>query len=211
MIQINNFRKTYDGRIALRVDQFTIPPGIYWVRGINGSGKSTLLKAMAGIASFQGDILLHGKLNSKQQSVAYRKAVNFAEAEPVFPEFLTGTELIRLFEKAKSAPNGQADFYVDSMGMAAYLPDPVGTYSSGMIKKLSLLLAFLGQPACILLDEPLTTLDADSLPVLYAWIARQHHQYQTTFLLSSHQEFEGEILPDVRTIVVEQGTIRYKL
>ncbi|MFD2786411.1 ABC transporter ATP-binding protein [Hymenobacter rubripertinctus] len=210
MIQINKFRKTYNGRVALQIDAFTIPPGIYWVRGINGSGKSTLLKALAGIAHFQGDIILAGNLNSKQQSVAYRGAVNFAEAEPVFPEFLTGNELIHLFKKAKNAPDRQEDFYVDSMSMASYLPDPVGTYSSGMLKKLSLVLAFLGQPACILLDEPLTTLDTDSLPVVYSWIARRHHQHQTTFLLSSHQEFEGETLPDVRKIVVEQGTIRYE-
>lgn len=209
MLQINKFKKTYNSRVVLQVDSFLVTPGIYWIRGTNGSGKSTLLRTIAGLTSFEGDIILAEKLNIRKQPVAYRSAVNFAEAEPIFPAFLTGTELIELFKSAKNAPAHQEDFYVESMAMTAYLKEPVSTYSSGMLKKLSLVLAFLGRPTCILLDEPLTTLDVESIPVLYSWIARQHQQQQTSFLLSSHQAFEGDELPAVREILVEQTTLRH--
>lgn len=208
MLHIQNFRKVYNHYTALQVDNFIITPGIYWLQGVNGSGKSTLLKALAGMIAFEGDSILNQQVSLKRQPTAYRQLVNFAEAEPVFPDFLTGVELVDLFRAAKKAPPHQHDYYLESMQMTSYINDPVSTYSSGMLKKLALVLAFLGQPACILLDEPLTTLDADSLPVFYAWIANQYHQQGTTFLLSSHQSFAGQALLTVQDLFVEHNTLR---
>ncbi|MDU0368882.1 ATP-binding cassette domain-containing protein [Hymenobacter endophyticus] len=208
MLAFYEFHKAYNGHTILRLPDFTINPGVYWIRGHNGAGKSTFLKTVAGILPFEGDITLDNQLTLKKHPTAYRSRVNFAEAEPIFPDFLTGTELIRLFKSAKQAPAQQEEQYVESMGMAPYVSDPISTYSSGMLKKLALVLAFLGRPRCILLDEPLTTLDADSLPVLFAWIAEQH-QAGTMFLLSSHQELENDLLPNVRKIVVAGATLHH--
>jgi len=209
MLQLQQFRKTYQRRLVLHIEDFTLPPAVYWLRGSNGSGKSTLLKSLAGIIPYQGDIILEGRWNLRQHAVAYRSAVNFAEAEPIFPTFLTGVELIRLFKAAKKAPAHQEAFYLESMQLSAYVHEPVHTYSSGMLKKLALVLAFLGQPRCILLDEPLTTLDAESLPILYAWITQQHQQHGTLFLLSSHQAFAGGTLPPVQELLVAQQTLQH--
>lgn len=209
MLQLTNFSKFYRGRAVLRIDSFAFSPGTYWIQGANGSGKSTLLKAIAGITPFEGDVLLAGQLSVKNQAVAYRRLVNFAEAEPVFPAFLTGRVLIDLFRTAKNGPPRQEDFYLESLHMTSYVHEPVGTYSSGMLKKLALVLAFLGQPTCIVLDEPLTTLDAAAVPVLCAWMARQHAQQGTSFLLSSHQAFATGALPVVQHLLIEHATLRY--
>lgn len=210
MLQLTNFRKAYQQQVVIELEAFTIPAGVCWLQGSNGSGKSTLLKALAGMTSYEGNIVLQNRWNLRQQSVAYRRVVNFAEAEPIFPEFLTGRELINLFKAAKKAPPQQEAFYVESMQMTGYVNEPVRTYSSGMLKKLSLVLAFLGQPICILLDEPLTTLDAESLPILYSWITRHYQQHGTLTLLSSHQAFEGGLLPPVQQLHVAQQTLRYR-
>lgn len=208
MLQLTNFSKTYHGRAVLRIDSFALSSGTYWVQGVNGSGKSTLLKAIAGIIPFEGDILLAGQLSIKKQAVAYRRIVNFAEAEPVFPEFLTGRELLHLFRAAKDGPPHQEDFYLEGLQMTSYVHEPVSTYSSGMLKKLSLVLAFLGQPACIVLDEPLTTLDAAASLVLCSWMARQQAQQGTSFLVSSHQAFAAETLPLMQKLLIEDATLR---
>lgn len=209
MLQLTNFSKTYRGRAVLRVESFAFAPGTYWIQGANGSGKSTLLKAIAGVTPFDGDIQLAGQLSVKKQAVAYRRLVNFAEAEPVFPEFLTGRELIHLFRTAKNGPPNQEDFYLESLQMTAYVHEPVGTYSSGMLKKLALVLAFLGRPTCVVLDEPLTTLDAGAIPVLCAWIASLRAQQGTSFLLSSHQSMAAELLPPLHYVMVEHATLRH--
>lgn len=206
MLHLTNFSKTYHGRAVLRIDDFTFAPGLYWVQGANGAGKSTLLKAIAGVAPFEGDIRLASGPSVKRQPAAYRRLVNFAEAEPVFPEFLTGRELIDLFRDAKNGPPGQEQAYLEDLRMTAYVHEAVGTYSSGMLKKLALVLAFLGRPTCIVLDEPLTTLDADAIPVFCAWIVRQRAQ-GTSFLLSSHQELAPEALPGLQRLVIESAML----
>jgi ABC-2 type transport system ATP-binding protein len=206
MLHLTNFSKTYHGRAVLRIDDFTFAPGLHWIRGANGAGKSTLLKAIAGITPFAGDIQLTGGPSVKQQPAAYRRLVNFAEAEPVFPEFLTGRELIDLFREAKNGLPRQEESYLDDLGMTAYVREPVGTYSSGMLKKLALVLAFLGRPTCIVLDEPLTTLDAEAIPVLCAWLLRQRAQ-GTSVLLSSHQELAAEVLPGLQHLLLHDATL----
>lgn len=193
----------------MKVDDLAIGQGIYWIKGVNGSGKSTLLKSIAGILSFEGDILLDNNISIKKQPVAYRKLVNFAEAEPVFPEFLTGKELIALFAQAKDAPGGQEQHYIETMQMQSYVGQPVGTYSSGMLKKLSLVLAFMGNPKLILLDEPLITIDTASLKILNTWIAERYNTEGTSFLLSSHQTLEHAELPVAHELLVEDQTLKF--
>lgn len=209
MLQFQNFTKLYGNYPALKIDDFKLENGIYWIKGVNGSGKSTLLKSIAGILAFDGDILLEGSISIKKQPMAYRKLVNFAEAEPVFPDFLTGTELIRLFADAKNAPAGQEDQYIKNMGMQSFVDRPVGTYSSGMMKKLSLLFAFLGNPKLILLDEPLITIDTASLTILNSWIRDRYEQEGTSFLLSSHQILEDGSLPVSGELLVEDQTLKF--
>lgn len=209
MLQFQNFTKSYGSYPALKIENLQLKHGIYWIKGVNGSGKSTLLKSIAGILAFDGDILLEGSISIKKQPVAYRKLVNFAEAEPVFPDFLTGAELIRLFADAKNARTGQEDQYIKSMGMQSFIDRPVGTYSSGMMKKLSLLLAFLGNPKLILLDEPLITIDTTSLAILNTWIRDRYEQEGTSFLLSSHQILEDGSLPVSGELLVEEQTLKF--
>lgn len=209
MLKITNFKKSYNKNIILEIDNLTIEPGISWIRGANGTGKSTFLKSVAGIIAFEGDLMLSSGVSIKKQSVAYRKLVNFAEAEPVFPEFLTGTDLIRLFIKAKDGPVNQADYFIETMKMESYVGDPVGTFSSGMHKKLSLLLAFIGNPELVLLDEPLITMDSEALKTLYSWISESHSKQGTNFMLSSHQALEDSFLPSVKELLVAGQTLKY--
>lgn len=208
MLHFVEFKKFYGDYPALQIDGLLINPGIYWVKGVNGSGKSTLLKSIAGILAFKGDILLSPNISIKKQPVAYRKLVNFAEAEPLFPEFLTGMEMIKLFASAKDAPAGQEQYFIESMKMQSYVDRPMGTYSSGMLKKLSLVLAFLGNPKLILLDEPLITIDTESLKILYSWISMQHRENGVSFMLSSHQALDAVELPDAIGLVVENQTLK---
>ncbi|WP_293306039.1 ABC transporter ATP-binding protein [Pedobacter sp. UBA5917] len=202
MLHFNQFEKSYFDHLVLKIDNVKIPEGIFWIKGSNGIGKSTLLKAIAGILSFKGDIAI-GTVYLKNHGVAYRKLVNFAAAEPLFPEFLSGSEMIALFAKAKGADAGQVETLVNEIGMKGYINNPLGSYSSGMLKKLSLVLAFLGKPKLILLDEPLNTIDAESLDILYHWVNERYEKERTSFLLSSHQPLDVLKLSGLKEISIE--------
>ena len=210
MLQLVNFRKSYGSVLVLKTDYLNLSPGIFWVKGENGSGKSTLLRALAGILSFDGQIILNDQMDLKKQPVGYKQRVNFAEAEPLFPEFLTGMEMINLFSSAKKAPVNQHEYFVKHMSMNEYIHEPLGTYSSGMLKKLSIILAFLGRPEIILLDEPLITLDERSLAILCTWIEEKHRKEGISFLLSSHQTVEVKGLNTIREVLVADQTIKIK-
>lgn len=202
MLRFNKFQKSYGNHPVLGIEELTISSGIYWLKGINGSGKSTLLKSIGGFLFFNGEIIVdHSSL--KKQGVSYRQKVNFADAEPVYPEFLTGWEMIKMFKQAKGGPIDQELYFIEKMNMHGYLSNPLGTYSSGMLKKLSMVLAFLGNPKLILLDEPLITIDIESLKVLYEWIITKHIQENVTFILSSHQPLDTGILSGVREMSIE--------
>ncbi|MFY7912179.1 MAG: ABC transporter ATP-binding protein [Emticicia sp.] len=205
-LSFTNYRKTFGAVEVLKINSLQLESGIYWVKGENGSGKSTLLKSIAGIIDFEGEIKLND-FSSNAKAVEYRRQVNFAEAEPLFPEFLTGKDMVDLFAEAKHATSSQTEFYLNKMKMQAYINEPIGTYSSGMLKKLSLVLAFLGNPQLILLDEPLITLDTDSLQILYNWIEKKYTDEGVSFLISSHQALDLVEKIARKTLLVENRTL----
>ena len=88
-----------------------------------------------------------------------------------------------------------------------YLSNPVGTYSSGMMKKLSVLLAFVGKPRFILLDEPLVTIEDSFLPLIYDLIKKYHGESKTGFLISSHQALDSKHLPAYDILTVANQTV----
>ncbi len=193
MLHLHNFRKAYGARLILSIAEWDLPPGIHWLKGPNGAGKTTLFRAIAGLLPHEGTVSVTN-LDSQREAVAYRMRVNYAEAEPTFPPFLTAHELIQWVGEAKQAPAGQAQALIEAFGVGTYQHTPVGTYSSGMLKKTSLIMAFLGQPALILLDEPLVTLDVAATQTV-ATLITEARARGVSFLLSSHQAMETAGLP----------------
>ncbi|RYZ26650.1 MAG: ATP-binding cassette domain-containing protein [Sphingobacteriales bacterium] len=174
MIEFQQFSKEYNGDLVVSAD-LKLEQGLYWLKAGNGTGKTTLLQSMGGLIPFDGNIRVNG-LSVKNNSREYRKTVNYAEAEPLYPEFLTGRDLIRFYLETKTGDPAAADIVSHTLGVDAFAGKKLGTYSSGMAKKLSLLLAFIGNPSLILLDEPLITLDKESVTLLYDLI-RKHLKY----------------------------------
>jgi ABC-2 type transport system ATP-binding protein len=208
MLHLSNYKKYYGSFLVLEIKDLVVEQGIYWIKGKNGSGKSTLLQSLAGIIPCEGDCILEDSTSLKKNGVAYRRYVNFGDAEPIFPQFLTGKEMIGLFIEAKKGTKVQADDLVECFKMKPFLDDPLETYSSGMIKKLSLILAFIGVPKLILLDEPLITLDKETLPSLYELIVEKHRVEGISFFLSSHQNLESSKIGNIKVITVDQKTVK---
>ncbi len=208
MLQILNYKKYYNDDLALSIPSLEIPTGIHWIKGKNGSGKTTFFKTLAGLIPFEGSICIKGNVDLKKNALQYRLLVNFAEAEPLYPDFLTAKDLIHFVAHAKKAPAQQKEKLISTLAIDGFLNHPCGTYSSGMLKKLSLVLAFLGKPSLIILDEPLTTIDDQTVEKVYELINFYRKQLHTTFLLSSHQSFDCSALPFDSSFLVEQQTIK---
>jgi len=186
MLTLDAYRKAYSGRTILAIPRLTFEPGVHWLKGPNGSGKTTLFRSMAGLLPFEGDCRLEDRWSVRKHPVEYRLRVNYSEAEPLYPDFLTAWELIQWVATTKRAPTGQAEALIEAFGMGSFVRTPVGTYSSGMLKKTGLVLALLGNPRFILLDEPFITLDEASVRTVVRLI-REGRERGVSFLLSTHQ------------------------
>jgi ABC-2 type transport system ATP-binding protein len=206
MITFKKFRKCYSNTTVLSIDELDIPAGIHWVKGENGSGKTTLFKSLAGLIPYDGDIIFEDRLSSKQNPIQFRRLINYSEAEPLYPGFLTAKDLIRFIGRSKRADKAQQHFLIEHFGVSAYLDKACQTYSSGMLKKVSLVIAFLGKPRVIILDEPLITLDEHARSLLYSMIQTVSAE-GISFLLSSHQPIAPVTTNKMYTYRIENKTM----
>ena len=205
MLLISNFSKKYPSGFEVLIKALKLEKGIYFIHGANGSGKSTLLKALAGIHPFQGKIELNG-IDLKAKPLQYRAAIGYAEAEPQFPDFLSLDDLIQVVAKAKHASPEEINQLKSAFGADSFSGYPVGTFSSGMLKKSALILAFLGKPQLVILDEPFTTIDTQTQNQLTEMIKGLSIQ-GVTFLITSHQNSPIANLPLYGTFRMESGIL----
>src|SRR5689334_16178065 len=106
MLHLRQYKKAYGPEPVLEIEDLKLAAGIYWLKGENGAGKTTLLKSIAGLIPFEGEIGVTN-LGLRQQRKLYTKAVSFAEAEPVFPAFLSGSDLQQFYLQTKGGSPAQ--------------------------------------------------------------------------------------------------------
>ena len=206
MLVIKDFIKKYNDQLVLDIKELSIAPGIYWVKGPNGAGKTSFFRSISGIIPCKGSVDIDAS-NLHKNPTVYRRLINYAEAEPVLASFLTGYELIAFYVDSKGGDMPAAQTLIEYFGIQSFVQNPIGTYSSGMLKKLSVLLAFIGTPQIILLDEPLITIEDTFLPKIYALIKQWHKERNTTFLISSHQPLDYESIGHYKTLQLADKTI----
>jgi ABC-2 type transport system ATP-binding protein len=187
MLEFTQVQKNYGALRVLDIPHFQLEAGLYWLQGPNGAGKTTLLRIIAGILRFKGDLCLSGH-SLRKDPVGYRQLVSWGDAEPLYPGFLSGVDLLSFYRQLLRPEPDQVENLCDQLGIGSWLGARAAVWSSGMTKKISLLLALLGRPALVVLDEPFITLDQSGFQELSTLIGEYHRQYGTAFLLSSHQD-----------------------
>lgn len=206
MLLLSNIQKHYHHFLALDIPEIKFEKGLSWIKGANGSGKTTLFKIISGIAPFKGEIILNPNISCKKKPQQYRLFANYAPAEPVYPTFLTGNDLLDFYVSCKNGNDTQVKMLCDIFNMHEYIKNPVGTYSSGMLKKFSIACAFIGSPKVIVLDEPLITLDEQSANNLYDLI-KETLSREVAVLISSHQKVNLSFFEKCNDYLVENKTV----
>jgi ABC-type multidrug transport system ATPase subunit len=165
--------KRYGGRVV--VDSVSLRfagPGVLVVRGENGAGKSTLLAMIAGVlAPDAGRVVLggHDLASARERALG---GVGYAPDRLDLPPELTTAELSRLVTILKRAdpPSGAL---VERTGARAFWNDRLGALSLGQRRRAAILVAAIGDPALLVLDEPTNGLDAGGLDMLAALLAER--------------------------------------
>ena len=133
------------------------------VTGANGSGKSTLLKILVGLES------------GSEGRVERTGGAGYAALDLSVYAGLTGREHLAWAGAMRECP-AREDELAALFGMAAFVDDPAGTYSSGQRSRLRLALAEQERPALLLLDEPSAALDEEGRGVVEALLSRRSEE-----------------------------------
>jgi len=200
VIIFSDYHKAYGAHEVLSIPDLTIPVGIHWIKGVNGSGKSTLLKSIAGIIPFVGEINVNSQ-SVKKNPVPSRKQVSYSEAEPIFPVFLSAAEILEFAAKMRGFNSKDLTEIIEYFDIDLFQHQAIGGYSTGMLKKLSLSLAFAGNIPWILLDEPFAFIDQETEEKLIPLINKRRRA-GVNFIITSHHELaQDEIKFDAVYII----------
>lgn len=189
MLSLQAVHKAYGAHEVLRIPSFHFAPGLHWIKGANGSGKTTLFKLMAGILAFEGDVI-YQTTSIKKHPVAFRRLISYAPAEPMYPAYLSGHQLIDFVRRVRNAGREQTNALLNAFQARDYAHQPVEGYSSGMLKKISLVMALAGDTPVLLLDEPFVTLDVAAVQHVYA-LMTERLRHGATILVSTHQPLQA--------------------
>lgn len=183
--RLNKVSKLFGSFAALRQVSVDIEPGrCYVLVGENGAGKSTLLRILAGLLrpSF-GEVTVFGGLEPHDA----RARIGYMSHAPMLYDELTAQENLRYF--ASLYPGCQCLTPTEALtqvGLDPELSRKLGQYSQGMRQRTSLARALLPQPELLLLDEPFSNMDVESVSQMVHLLAgfRQHNR---TIILTTHQ------------------------
>ena len=213
-LEAKNLRVGYGGRPVL--DNFNVSLAyneVLCLIGHNGAGKSTLLKALFGLVPLaEGTITLEGKKVDKHDPRGMNAAsiAMVPEGRGVFPG-LTVAEIMRLGFWANGIPAGEQAARLDwVMGVLPmikkFYSQRAGTLSGGQQQMVSLGRALLGQPRCLLLDEPSIGL----APKLFQDLAgpiRALQQERKMSILIVEQNIREALKISDRVIVMKSGQL----
>lgn len=168
MIEVKGLVKRFGNRTILdRLDLQAKAGEWLAITGVNGAGKTTLLRILAGIASYQGGEVLIDGISLKYDAQSTRRITNLVSHQPLLYGELTAEENLRFYCGLNGIPNPvkMIDGYLKIFRLEDKRKQLTKTFSRGMQQKLSLIRAFLMDPKVLLLDEPLSNLDQESIQI----------------------------------------------
>jgi len=165
-IQIRSLFKTYpDGVHALQNVNLDIATGMFGLLGPNGAGKSTLMKILATLETpSSGEVFINGaEIHAQRQQI--RSSLGYLpQFFGVYPQ-LTGAEFLAYMAKLNGVTRREIRETVHqtlaNVGLLEARDRKAKTYSGGMMRRLGIAQALVGNPRLLIVDEPTTGLDPE--------------------------------------------------
>ncbi len=202
-IEIRNLSKSFRGMYALDNLNMTVPVGaIYGFIGENGSGKSTTEKLICGhLVPDRGEIKLFDR-DYTDAGVRVRVGA-LIENAGCFPNSSVWDNLMmQVINLGLSNPAEEINRVLEIVRMEDSARIKFKSCSLGMKQRIGIAMALLGEPALLILDEPINGLDTDGMRIMREILVDITQKYSTTVLISSH------ILGELEKIATHYGIIR---
>ena len=202
-IEIRNLTKSFGEKQALCGLNMTVPIGsIYGFIGENGSGKSTTQKIICGlIRPTGGGVKLFGK-DYTDADVRAKVGV-LIEAPGCYPNYSVWNNLmLQAINLGLKNPEEQVKKVLKIVRMEGAASNKFKNCSLGMKQRIGIAMALLGDPALLVLDEPINGLDADGMRIMRELLKDLTQNHGCTVLISSH------VLGELEKIATHYAVIR---
>ncbi|MGC8579840.1 MAG: ABC transporter ATP-binding protein [bacterium] len=196
------FRKSH----ILKGLNFTVEKGqIYGFLGPNGAGKTTTIKLINNfIKKSSGTIKIFGHDAS---DISARKFIGYMPENPMYYTYLNAYEFLRFISSLRGIEKKDIKNiddvihgFIKLVGLDEYKDMPIGNYSKGMLQRLGMAQALVGDPQLLILDEPMANLDPIGRKLFRDIFLKLRSEGKTLF-------FSTHIIPDVEMICDKVGIL----
>jgi ABC-2 type transport system ATP-binding protein len=210
VISIRNLFKSYGSKPVLKDINLDVFPGqIIGYIGPNGAGKSTTVKILCGlITDYEGDVRIKG-MDLKKQTVEVKKLIGYIPELAELYDVLTPLEYLSftgaLYGLDEDLCKERIQRILNAFGLLPNIDQRMDSFSKGMRQKVLLASGFLHNPDIIILDEPLSGLDANSVIIVKNLVSKLARDGKTIFYCS-HMMDVVEKVSD-RIVLIDDGRI----
>ena len=196
-IRASQLTKTYGPLTAVDHVDLRVPEGgIFGLLGPNGAGKTTIIKLLTGLSEISGGEARVAGFDVRRDPMEVKQRIGWVAAEVILDDDFSAWENLWLQARLQRLTDWQerADELLTYFSLEGRKKDKVGTFSTGMRKKLEIALALLHKPKVIFMDEPTIGLDPGTRRMLWELITGVNREYGITIFLTSHYIEEADAL-----------------
>jgi len=187
IVEITNLTVQYPDVKALDDISFVVNQGDFLgIIGPNGAGKSTLFDSMLGLnTKYTGTIKFFGEdiKNSKN----YLKEIGYVPQKPIFEKNFPATvsDVVRMGLRKESDEN-KIDEILQQLWIHELRNRRIGELSGGQLQRVFIAKALVNNPKILILDEPVTGIDQQSIELFYSILRELNSKQKITIIWSSH-------------------------
>ncbi|HBR29680.1 MAG TPA: ABC transporter ATP-binding protein, partial [Firmicutes bacterium] len=209
LIRLDKIDKAFSGTKVIDKLSFSVQKGeILGFLGPNGSGKTTTIRLLNGVISPDAGHIWVAGFDPVTSGNEVRKRCGVLTESAGLYENMTALDNLLFFAELYGvrAPLPRAKTLLADFGLADAAQKKVGTFSTGMKKRLGIAKALLHNPEILFLDEPTNGLDPEGARDLINYIKDLNRKYQVTILLATHLLKQVQDLCH-RFIFIHQGKL----
>ena len=210
VISVSELKKFFGDVKAVNGISFNVKKGeVFGLLGPNGAGKTTTIKLLLGLLEPNEGTIKIMDLNPEIDEVQIKSRTGYVSEEPLIFKSLTPKDLFNFIASIRKLnaeeTSTRAQEYMESLGALEYYEQLVATLSHGNKQKIQIISSILHDPELLILDEPLSGLDAKSVKVVKE-IIDIHIENGGAVLFSTHIMEIAEDLCD-RIAILNRGKI----
>ncbi|WP_059173668.1 ABC transporter ATP-binding protein [Bacillus sp. FJAT-27445] len=188
IIRVQNVHKEINGISILKDINFRIKEGsIIGLLGPNGAGKTTMLRLMNGVIDATSGTMSIFGFDPKREGEEIRKRSGIVtESASLYHEMSALANLNFFADIYEVSDKARIGYLLEQFNLAHVKDQNVGTFSTGMKKRLALAKALLHKPRLLFLDEPTNGLDPEGINEVIHYLKRINEEEGVTIVICSH-------------------------